>query len=91
MADYMAKKQEIIMAAAQVEEQNDGGNVARSVRIDGRKIFSPGSESYRKLKLLKTDAEAKILAALSREERSAWQAALGEPFTFRTDVPSDRF
>src|SRR5438128_2647715 len=33
MSDYSAKKQEIIMEAAQVEEHNDGGNVARAVRI----------------------------------------------------------
>jgi hypothetical protein len=91
MTDYYEKKQEIIMAAAQVEERNDGGNVARAVRIDGRKVFAPGSDSFKKLTVLKANAEAKIIAVLSAQEKSAWQAAQGDPFTFRADLPADRF
>ena len=90
-SDYSTKKQEIIMAGAQVEENNDGPNVRRSVRIDGRKLFMPGSDTFRKLSTLKTEAETKILAVLSAEEKSAWQTAQGESFTYRTDQPSDRF
>lgn len=91
MADYAMKKQEIIMASAQTEERAEGGGVARTVRIDGRKLFAPGSDSFKKLTTLKAEAEAKILGALSLQEKSAWQAAQGEPFTFRTDLPADRF
>jgi hypothetical protein len=91
MADYSMKKQEIIMAAAETEEHNDGGNVQRAVRIDGRKIFSPGSDSFKRLSVLKAATETKIHAVLSSSEKSAWQSAQGDPFTFRTDLPADRF
>ncbi len=91
MMDYSQKKQEIIMAASQVEENSDGGNVARTVRIDSRKVFAPGSDSFKKLSALKAEAESKILGALSPEEKAAWHAAQGEPFTFRADQPADRF
>jgi len=48
------------------------------------------SPTRQKLDKDKKAAETKVEAVLSDQERAAWQAALGEPFTFRADPPRPR-
>jgi hypothetical protein len=48
------------------------------------------SPARQKLDREKKAAEARVEAVLSTEEKAAWQAAIGEPFTFRPDPPRQR-
>ncbi len=92
MGDYNMRKGEIMMAAAQTNENADGsGRVARTIRLDASKLLQPGSEAFKKLTSIKAEAESKINGVLSADEKAAWKTAQGEPFTFRTDVPGMRF
>lgn len=91
VGDYERQKQQVIMATAQTEQHDDGGNRAVMVRLDSRSFLTPGTETFKKLTALKGDAESKIAAVLSDEEKSTWKAAQGGPFTFRTDTPANRF
>jgi hypothetical protein len=43
-----------------------------------------------KLDKMKKEAEDKIIAVLNAQEKANWQAATGEPFTFRKDIETGR-
>lgn len=92
-ADYQAEKQKIIMLMA-TQDKNaspDGSQVMVRMKVNTKALDNPLSPEYRKLSARKKEAEKRVLALLSQDERDAWNRALGAPFTFRTDLPGNRF
>lgn len=85
---YRTEKQEVLMKLA---EKNDDGNGRIMVRMNTKELDNPLSASAKQLSKAKEAAEKKILAVLSTEERARWDKAQGESFTFRVDIPGNRF
>jgi hypothetical protein len=86
--EYNMEKQDVMMKLA---ERNDDGNGRVMVRINTKALDNPQLPEVKQLKKAKEAAEKKILAVLSAEEKERWNKALGEPFSFRTDLPGNRF
>lgn len=92
---YQAERQQIMQALieknAQVEENSDGANTFKAIRIGKMPDLSnPLDPDVQKMNALKKSAEKKILAVLNEEEAARWKAVQGTPFTFRTDQPGIR-
>ncbi len=87
-----ANRAEIGKIAAAYEQET--GTVMRdafqNMRENGGQMpdfYSRLSPLRQRLDKSRKDAEAQTLALLSPEEKAAWTAAIGEPFTFRADPP----
>jgi hypothetical protein len=90
-ADYQAIKGQVMMELAQKSEEGAGNERRVMVRMNTKELENPLSPAYKKLDEAKKDAEKKIMAVLSSEERVTWKAAQGAPFVFRTDQRGNRF
>lgn len=92
-AEYQKVKQEVMMSLMQQSNDGspDGSRRATRIQINAQELDKPLSPAYKKLDAAKTEAEKKILDVLSDEEKANWKAALGAQFTFRTDLPGNRF
>jgi hypothetical protein len=92
--EYNQTKMQTLMDLAHTQTDNNGqGAVRVGIRMNAnpKELENPLSPQYKKLDAAKKEAEGKILAALSLAERTAWNEALGAPFTFRKDLPGNRF
>lgn len=80
VADYQQQTGEVMRAAMD------------SARQSGQfpDLDSKLSPTRQKLTKTKKAAEDKVTALLSDQEKAAWAAAIGEPFTFRADPPRQR-
>jgi hypothetical protein len=87
-AAYRVTKQEVMMKLA---ERNDDGNGRVMVRLNTKELDNPQSPAAKQLSKAKQEAETQILDALKPEEKSRWNKAQGEAFTFRVDIPGNRF
>ncbi len=92
-AQYQAVKSEVMASLSQKQEDvsPDGSRRAVMMRINASELEKPLSPARKKLEKAKKEAEAAILAAISDDERSRWNAACGEPFKFRADIKGLRF
>jgi hypothetical protein len=79
-ADYQATVGKTMQEAFQSAAQN--GNLQRGQGPDLSNRLSPVRKAIDKAK---KDAEDKIVAALTTDEKAAWTAAQGDPFKFRPD------
>jgi hypothetical protein len=84
-ADYQATVGKTMQEAFQGAAQN--GNLQRGQGPDISNKLSPLRKA---LDAAKKDAEEKIVAALTPEEKATWTAAQGDPFKFRPDVIPQR-
>jgi hypothetical protein len=93
--EYQAVKNEVMASLTQVNDTpgQDGPNksLRRMVKVNTQELENQLSPAYKKLDAAKKDAEKRILDALDPAERDSWRKAQGAPFTFRTDIPGNRF
>jgi hypothetical protein len=82
-SEYQRSVGEIVRGAFE-EWQQRGGPRSGAPMPDFQSRLSPLRQ---KMDKLKKDAEKQVLDLLSDEEKSRWNAAIGEPFKFRQDQP----
>jgi hypothetical protein len=92
VAEYQAVHHQVMMSMMERSELPSPGDTKMMVmKINTDELKNPLSPAYKTLTRAKAQAEQKILALLSGEERQSWNNAKGAPFTFRTDLPGLRF
>jgi hypothetical protein len=89
--EYHAVKAKVMMELAQQSQEGSGGQVRVMMKLNTKELENPLSPSYKKLDAAKKEAEKKILAVLSPEDKATWKQAQGAPFVFRTDQRGNRF
>jgi len=91
--EYQRERQEVLMELATKDQEQSPNGVRVMVRMNAnpKELENPLSPAYKKLSAAKKAAEDKILKVLSPEERDSWTKLQGAPFSFRTDIPGNRF
>jgi len=93
VSEYRRIKGEILQSLAQTEEtlSPDGRRRSVAMKLDTAELERPFSPARRRLLKAKKEAEERILALLTDEEKGRWRELCGAPFSFRADLGGLRF
>lgn len=92
-AEYAKIRTEVFQSLTQRGQimSSDGYLQQHSEGMGASELDRPFSPARRKLTRAKKNAEERILALLTEEEKARWNRLCGSPFSFRTDLPGLRF